>query len=247
MFGKIFGTRRMTCICVLGMHRSGTSCLTGILQQFGVELGDVFTENLYNKKGNRENNRIVILNDAVLATNGGAWNDPVIARTWTSAEARERDAIIKGLGKRSTGLWGFKDPRALFTLPFWLEAVEEPKFIGTFRHPQRVALSLQKRDGTPLAEGWELWRRYNERLLELSRHYNFALANFDLEPEAYLADTLAKLVKLGLDPELANKGQDFFDSSLRSQADGDIETVELPADVAATYKELQNYYASWAG
>lgn len=229
------------------MHRSGTSCLTGILQQFGVELGDVFTENLYNKKGNRENNRIVILNDAVLATNGGAWNDPVVARTWTPAEARERDAIIKELGKRSAGLWGFKDPRALFTLPLWLEAVEEPKFIGTFRHPQRVALSLQKRDGTALEQGWELWRRYNERMLDLARQYNFPLVDFDLEPEAYLADTLTKLVALGLDPELADKGQEFFDSSLRSQTSVDVESVELPPEIAATYKKLRDYYASWQG
>ena len=43
----------MACICVVGMHRSGTSCLTGIMQRMGIELGEVFTENEFNKKGNR--------------------------------------------------------------------------------------------------------------------------------------------------------------------------------------------------
>ena len=42
-------------ILMLGMHRSGTSCLTGIMQALGVHLGEVFTESTWNKKGNREN------------------------------------------------------------------------------------------------------------------------------------------------------------------------------------------------
>ena len=65
-------------ICVLGMHRSGTSCLTGILQNFGVELGEVFTENPHNKRGNRENSRIVFLNEALLTYNDAAWNKPAV-------------------------------------------------------------------------------------------------------------------------------------------------------------------------
>jgi hypothetical protein len=30
------------CVCVLGMHRSGTSALTHILQLLGVQIGDDF-------------------------------------------------------------------------------------------------------------------------------------------------------------------------------------------------------------
>ena len=32
-------------VCILGMHRSGTSCLTGSLQQAGLFLGDCHTWN----------------------------------------------------------------------------------------------------------------------------------------------------------------------------------------------------------
>jgi hypothetical protein len=112
------------------MHRSGTSCLTGIMQGLGVELGEVFTENLYNKRGNRENSRIVILNDAVLNTNKGAWNRPVVVSEWTPEQAHERDSIIRELERRETVHWGFKDTRTLFTLPFWLEIIESPLFIA---------------------------------------------------------------------------------------------------------------------
>ena len=46
-------------VLVLGMHRSGTSCLAGSLQQAGLELGDVFTSNPFNKKGNREHRDVM--------------------------------------------------------------------------------------------------------------------------------------------------------------------------------------------
>jgi len=63
-------------IAVLGMHRSGTSCLTGLLEDAGVPLGDVQKENPHNPLGNQENLRIMHLHDAVLAANGGSWDAP---------------------------------------------------------------------------------------------------------------------------------------------------------------------------
>ncbi len=229
----------MSCICVLGMHRSGTSCLTGIMQGLGVELGEVFTENLHNKRGNRENGRIVFLNDAVLRANGGAWNDPVVVSTWNAPMAAERDAIIAELSGRGAQDWGFKDPRTLFTLPFWLEAIPAPRFIGTFRHPHRVALSLNQRDQSPLEAGWELWRRYNQRLLELADEHGFALVDFDLPDAAYLDSVIAALVALGLNPERAAQGRSFFDPALRNQAGSPTE-VALPTAVADLYTQLRD-------
>ena len=226
----------MGCICVLGMHRSGTSCLTGIMQGLGVELGEVFTENLHNRRGNRENGRIVFLNDHLLNSHGGAWNNPVVTPTWTAEQATERDAIIKELSSRSEH-WGFKDTRTLFTLPFWLDALDNPKFIGTFRHPHRVALSLNKRDDSPLEYGWELWRRYNERLLEVAIEHNVGLVDFDADDDAYLDNVIRQLVALGLDPDKAEQGRQFFDPALRNQADAAID-VELPPAVSDLYSRL---------
>jgi hypothetical protein len=234
-----------TCICVLGMHRSGTSCLTGIMQNFGVELGEVFTENPANKRGNRENGRIVFLNEALLGWNDASWNNPVIVRKWTPEMKHERDAIIAELTSRPGAFWGFKDTRTLFTLPFWLEAIDKPKFIGTFRHPQRVALSLLRRDKTAVEQSWELWLTYNQRLLQLAREKHIPLVDFDLAPEAYLSDTLEKLVTLGLDANRADNGSEFFDSGLRNQESAPIDDVTLPAPVADLYAELREYHQNF--
>ncbi len=241
MFGFLKRDRSDKCICVLGMHRSGTSCLTGIMQSFGVELGEVHTENPANKKGNRENSRIVNLNEALLIHNGGAWNQPVVVSRWTKPMLRERDAIIKELSQRDADHWGFKDTRTLFTLPFWAEAIAKTKFIGTFRHPQRVALSLNKRDGAAFGDSWELWRLYNTRLLEVAREYNLALVDFDNDPNLYLDDTITKLLALGLDASKADTARSFFDADLRNQAQSPVETGDLPAAATEIYTELLNY------
>ena len=232
----------MSCICVLGMHRSGTSCLTGIMQGLDVELGEVFTENLHNRRGNRENGRIVFLNEHLLNSHGGAWNNPVVPTSWTAEQAQERDAIVQELSSRGARFWGFKDPRAVFTLPFWLEAISDAKFIGTFRHPHRVALSLNKRDNSSLEDGWQLWRRYNERLLELADEHGFALVDFDADDETYLDNVIRQLVALGLDLDKAAQGREFFDPALRNQVGAPVD-VELPEPVADLYAELRKQAA----
>ena len=241
MFEFLKRKSQIACLCVLGMHRSGTSCLTGIMQNFGVELGEVYTENPANKKGNRENSRIVFLNDAVLIHNQGSWDNPQVAVRWTKEMAHERDSIIKELDARGATHWGFKDTRTLFTLPFWLEAIDKPAFIGTFRHPQRVALSLNKRDGAPLATSLELWCRYNKRLLEVARQFNVALVDFDAAPDDYLNDAIGKLIALGLNAGKEAEARSFFDAGLRNQAASAVTAENLPLEVLELYQELLAY------
>ena len=48
----------LPCVIVLGMHRSGTSLLTGSLEAAGLHLGEVNNAARYNPKGNKENESI---------------------------------------------------------------------------------------------------------------------------------------------------------------------------------------------
>jgi hypothetical protein len=228
-------------IGVLGMHRSGTSCLAGIMQGIGVELGEVHTENKYNKRGNRESNRIVALNEALLVNNGGSWYKPTIVENWTDEDCAERDAIVADLSGRASEHWGFKDPRMLFVLDFWLEAIPEPKFIGTYRHPNRVTFSLHNRDKSTFAFGWDLWRQYNEQLLNEARKRSLNIVNFDAEPEHYLNCVINGLLALGLDDSQVEKGRDFFDVALRSQTSLELPGFEMPENVVSLYEQLNAY------
>ena len=67
-------------VIILGMHRSGTSCLAGSLQESGIYLPDASAENKYNRKGNRENHLIMQLNDDILAFNDASWDAPPIRK-----------------------------------------------------------------------------------------------------------------------------------------------------------------------
>src|SRR5215472_16677028 len=131
-------------ICVLGMHRSGTSCLTGLLEDAGVYLGGVSKKNPHNLKGNQENLKVMHLHNEVLAGNDGSWDRPPAgAARWSDAQRALLREIVKEYAGH--GRWAFKDPRTLFTLPAWQELLPDLAYIGTFRHPGAVAQSLHRR------------------------------------------------------------------------------------------------------
>jgi hypothetical protein len=217
-------------VCIVGMHRSGTSCLAGSLQEAGLHLGDVITSAPYNAKGNRENKRIMDLHEAVLAHSGGSWDRPPERVLWSQAHRDERDQIIGSY--RGVETWGFKDPRSLLLLDFWREALPDITFIGTFRSPRLVAESLLRRNGGSLDQWFELWAYYNRRLLALNEARPFPIISFDLGEDAYRRSLSVVVERLGL---TAPPEAGFFDPALRHQ---DESPDPLPESVAATYDAL---------
>ncbi|ADE16694.1 conserved hypothetical protein [Nitrosococcus halophilus Nc 4] len=219
-------------VVVLGMHRSGTSCLAGCLEEAGLYLGPVNTKAPHNARGNRENRAIMDLNDEVLRANGGAWDRPPAAVRWDESQRRRRDGIIAAYPTHD--IWGFKEPRTLLTLEGWLEALPMPSCVGTFRHPTAVAESLLQRNKFAPEKAYALWLAYNRRLLAYWERFRFPIICFDWEPPQY-AERLAKIAgKLGLaDPP---RGSSFFTSALRRHH-GRMER-ELPAEVRALYETL---------
>ena len=66
-------------VCILGMHRSGTSLLTRMLNLIGVYLGPeqlLMHPNFANPRGFWEHDEIVSLNDEILRRLGGIWAEP---------------------------------------------------------------------------------------------------------------------------------------------------------------------------
>ncbi len=221
-------------VCVLGMHRSGTSCLTGTLQAAGVFLGEVFTHNKHNVKGNRENGVIVTLHNDLLAANGGSWDDPPAAVPWTEEFRARRDAIVAGLAAAAPR-WGFKDPRALLTLDGWLETLATPQLVGVVRHPKAVARSLRARGGMNPAKAIGLWTAYNRRLALYRARFDAPMIRFDLPGPELLASLRRLCERLELDPDAAGT---FFDADLRHH-NGNTETWDdVPAEARRLYEEL---------
>lgn len=220
-------------VAILGMHRSGTSCLTGSLQEAGLFLGDCHTWSRHNLKGNRENQDFVDLHDAILAANGGAWDDPPAKVCWTS---EHNDRALALLAKHaSEPLFGFKDPRTLLVLQGWKQLLPGMEFVGIFRHPNAVAASLGKRSAMAREEALKLWYAYNSVLYQQYKNRQFPILNFD-DDEMLLDKKIFHVVgELGLP---GRSGEEkFYSSDLKSTLDPD--SLPLPWKVRRLFKKLK--------
>ena len=221
-------------LCVLGMHRSGTSCLTGSLQEAGLSLGECHTWNPHNLKGNRENQQIVDINDAVLAAADCAWDTPPGSDLrWPEAQRREVLELFAGYADQSP--FGFKDPRTLLVLEGWRELLPHMQFVGIFRQPVAVAQSLHNRSGMPHEQGLALWYQYNRRLLRFYRQQTFPLLCFDESEGLFREKLRAVLSQLGF-ASSAWQG-DFYDGELKSSPASD--EITLPWQYRRLYRKLR--------
>ena len=186
---------------VLGMHRSGTSCLAGCLERSGLYLGDVSRSNKHNRRGNYELRHITELHDEILEANAGSWSEPPeTVLVSLEHEIGFRDSIDYLMANAPCGL---KDPRALLMMNTWMRVADSTSMVGTFRHPRAVAQSLAARNQMPTDNAYALWERYNRDLVRLHKEHQFPLVEFDLSHVSTYCDTVSALaLALGLDPDL---------------------------------------------
>lgn len=156
------------CIIVLGMHRSGTSALTGVLNLLGIHPGNSLLPALedVNPKGFWEHAEIVSIHDQLLETFDSSWHAETSLpnRWWHSPLATPfRNKIISVLRRDFSNqpIWLIKDPRMCRLLPMWHEVLRElacqPLFVLSLRSPAEVAHSLCKRDGLAEEASCLLW------------------------------------------------------------------------------------------
>ena len=81
-------------VIVVGMHRSGTSMLTGTLREVGLSMGGVNTKAPHNVKGNMEHPVIMHMQEDLLKKNGGAWHDPPKDIEWSLLHKSIRDLFV---------------------------------------------------------------------------------------------------------------------------------------------------------
>ena len=219
-------------IAVIGMHRSGTSCLAGCLEDLGLSMGDVITAAPHNKKGNRENPRFWPVHDAVLARVGAAWdNPPTEPVAWTAQERADLKAVLADYDALPLP-WGFKDPRATVLLDGWFEVLPDLKLIGSIRHPLAVAGSLTARNAYDQSRGLGIWATYNRALIRWRDQIAFDVIDYDA-PD-YEARVREAAARLGLD---AARPMPFREAELNHQkAEGEVPVGS--ADLWARLQEL---------
>jgi len=190
---------------VLGMHRSGTSMLAGLLVKgFNYKVGEPLIQPSFdNKKGFFELIPAVRQNDAFLADQHASWSGNIRSydsdkafKAWQSQkvdtkEGRKTLNILRGMEP-----WLQKDPRMCITLRTWLTIFSKergkdhilPAAVFTYRHPLEVAMSLNKRQDFELYVGFRLWILYNQLGIQNSQD----LCRVHTSNTAVLADPMAE-------------------------------------------------------
>ena len=242
-------------LIVLGMHRSGTSALTGALNRCGVWLGSEFDltgANRENPKGFFERKDVRAVCDALLRSVDSDW--------WKIAEfrieaipqgdlikcGRAFQEVIAKLGRQSS-TWAIKEPRLCLLFPALQSYIPHPVCILMHRNPLEVARSLRVRNGFGLAEGLALWEAYNLYALRASQGFRRVLISYE-ELRSAPSDAVARLfqklahkydVKLtGVDIQAVN---DFISPELhRQQSDAHDTEVFLTPSQQTLWRQLQN-------
>jgi hypothetical protein len=176
-------------ILVLGMHRSGTSACTRLLNLLGCALAEeVYGAAEGNENGHWESVAAVTLNDEILNSAGSRWDDwgPINA-DWRESSLRTemtaRAAEVIRDHARLGPLFALKDPRLCRLADVWLDAMEdakvEPLVLTMLRNPVEVTQSLENRDLMAQGYGSLLWLRHVLDAEYLSRGRRRLYVNYD--------------------------------------------------------------------
>ncbi len=177
-------------VAIVGMHRSGTSLVAGLLARAGLPMGDALLgANEHNPHGHHEDTAFLGLHDRLLAANRTDWTlmdapeDLEVPDALRDEAARL--ATRRGL-ETGGGAWGWKDPRTTVFLPLWEELLPELRVVVVFRRAATVAAGRRRRRHTPHRQPWRgagpharrgrpmtkdgailgMWRTYNLLALE---------------------------------------------------------------------------------
>ncbi|MEM6732956.1 MAG: sulfotransferase, partial [Myxococcota bacterium] len=159
------------CVPVLGMHRSGTSMVTRLLNLLGVELGEGLLgvdtpAHPSNPTGHWESSLVVKINETAMRRAAALetpteWTIPMRLGGRHVADDIQggMDMVIARLAVHER--FGFKDPRTTVALEAWWRHLPQPASLLVVRDPIAVARSLERRDGIPLLDGVRIWAAYN--------------------------------------------------------------------------------------
>lgn len=234
------GVRQTDALVVLGMHRSGTSAVTGTLSLCGAWVGErdeLTGAGRENEKGFFERRDLRNICDGLLfAADADWWKISSFSTEAVPKEAvEERRAafaeLLRSLDRH--GSWAIKEPRLCLLFPLLRPAIRNPVCIHATRNPLEVARSLQARNGFSLMQGLALWEVYTRSALAVSAGLPRVFVAFEslvsapLEQTTRLVRQLEALGVRGLrlpEPEVLTN---FISPDLRRQRSSQSESLNF--------------------
>lgn len=190
-------------VLVLGMHRSGTSAATRMLNLLGADLGSRLLEPREdNEQGFWESKDAYEIDERLLHGIGRRWSDVgPLPDDWESSPAA-KDALGHALTLieqefADKPLWAIKDPRQCRLAAVWLKALQlsaiNASALIVVRDPWEVAQSLAKRDRIDEGTAQQIWVQHLFETLDVVRDIPHTLITYDrlLQDWRQCADRIA--------------------------------------------------------
>lgn len=242
---------KKTVIVILGMHRSGTSALGGIVHTLGISMGDnLFSPSEDNKKGYYEDKDIVLLNEKILKNISSRWDDIfLLENQWENAQSlgplyEEAETVLKTKISQNDTI-GLKDPRMCLLLPFWEKVFAslnlDVNVLFIFRNPIEVSKSLHKRNTFSEKKALALWLKYNYYALNNSKEYPRVFISYEqlfteLEKKIEECQDLFNLSVLNDYSSKKNNLSSFIDKSLHRNVDRN--EIALHKEINTIFEKL---------
>jgi hypothetical protein len=159
-------------LIICGMHRSGTSLVSNVMREAGLDIGvreDVGL-GVGQPRGHFEDREVFRLHEAILAASGRTCFTADEASLGEIAPFFQEQARAMVAARADRPFWGWKDPRTCLFLDLWDGLLPKARYLFLYRHPVDVALSLWRRNTDPelSADPWlslRAWELYNRRML----------------------------------------------------------------------------------
>ena len=185
-------------IIILGMHRSGTSMIAGLITKMGISMGDdLLGKNPSNPFGHFEDRDFYNINREVLSKANGSWDNPPNEKNILAQADLFNKRIEKLIKKKNNNrdIWGWKDPRTSLTIKLYMPYLINPYFIFCHRQDVKIAESLKRRDDFEIQKGLDLTNIYNDRIKNFFQEYeNFK--KIDLYYEEFFAHPRQNIRKI---------------------------------------------------
>jgi len=223
-----------------------------------------------NPEGHWENSRFTTINEQILREYQATWYSPPPAdQDWNTqpiAEIRRRaTALLEEFSGHEP--WGWKDPRNCLTLPVWSSLLPDLKVVICLRNPLEAANSLRRRQVTwywpestflddlkrlrrvltrrryfSLPRCLDLWKIYNEHLLEYAPKQNRIVTHY----ESYFHDEggelrrLLEFLNISVAEDVIEECLSVINKNLRhsSLSLQDSHQADVPPGLLALYLEM---------
>lgn len=234
---------------ITGPLRSGTSCVTGLLECCGFDLGKnirvLRTPTSSNPKGHFELDLLYTINDRLLVESAhGPWSilkipdEPILAELAAKREHYFRLFLSKFDGELC------KDPVMCLMLPFWEPYWSElQRIVFCLRHPLAAAHSMKDRYWLPTAQGLRVWQIYTARFFHHRTRCQVYIFDYDAFRQAPcdVFTALLRWLRRSLPTqELQKHLESFFQVNHVHWSFGERELQTLPDDVRELYLEIRS-------